>query len=333
MPLNDMFQTNKLKDELEQVKSERDHLKVAINKFRNEFERVKAEYKRLKDAMSEVERMEAYGLKRAVEALLARKKQLTAEIAASEADAAQQRQILDQQINDLNRQIAVKQTEIIMLDETILLQSFGFYEPRYDLASSILYKSRLDQVRSQQAKMVKDGTAANSATAWTVNNSPKEGERMIKDYVKLILRSFNNECDASIINVKFNNVDSIAKKIQKAFDTLNKLGERMSISITQHYLELKLEELYLSYEYQVKKYEEKEEQKRIRAEIREEAKFLKEIEDAKRKFEKEEQHFSKALSAIQEQLEKDPTEAERMSLEAEKGKIEDKLIEVSEVTP
>src|SRR5690606_9229233 len=120
------------------------------------------------------------------------------------------------------------------------------------LANSLLYKSKLDQVRSQQAKMIKDGTAAQSGTTWTLNNSEKEGARMIKDYVKLIVRSFNNECDASIINVKFNNVESIAKKIQKAFDTLNKLGERMNIAITQPYLELKLQELYLCHEYQVK---------------------------------------------------------------------------------
>jgi septal ring factor EnvC (AmiA/AmiB activator) len=329
MPLNDIFQTNKLKDELEQVKNERDRLKAAINKFRNEFEQVKNEYRRLKTAMSEVERMEAYGLKKAIEALLARKKQITEEIAAEEENAAKQRQILNEQVSELNRQIAVKRSEIIVLDEEMLLQSFGFYQPRYDLANSLLYKSRLDHIRSQQAKMVKDGTAAHSTTTWLVNNSEKEGTRMIKDYVKLILRSFNNECDASIVNVKFNNVNSIAKKIQKAFDTLNKLGERMNISITQAYLELKLEELYLCHEYQVKKQQEKEEQKRIREQMREEAKLLKEIEDAKLKLEKEEKHFNKALSLIQDQLGKATTDAERTILEAEKDKIEQKLIEVT----
>ncbi len=185
MPLNDIFQMNKLKDELEQVKNERDRLKAAINKFRSEFEQVKNEYRQLKTAMSEVERMEAYGLKKAIEILLARKKQLTEEIAIEEANAARQRQILNEQIIELNRQIAIKQSEIIVLDEEMLLQSFGFYQPRYDLANSLLYKSRLDQIRSQQARMVKDGTAAHSTTTWTINNSEKEGARMIKDYVKL----------------------------------------------------------------------------------------------------------------------------------------------------
>lgn len=324
-----LFQPNKLKEELEQVKDERDRLKAAINKFRNEFEQVKNEYKRLKTAMSDVERMEAYGLKKAIEVLMVRKKEIADEVAAAERNAAKTRQFLNEQISELNRQIAVKQTEIIQLDEEILLQSFGFYRPRYDLASSVLYKSRLDQVRARQAKMVRDGTAAYAAISWSVNNSEKEGTRMMKDYVKLILRSFNNECDASIVNVKFNNVNAIAKKIQKAFDALNKLGERMSISITPQYLELKLEELYLCHEYQIKKQQEKEEQKRIREQMREEARLLKEIEDARLKLEKEEKHFNKALNIIQEQIERAETEAERVLLEAEKDKIEHKLIEVT----
>lgn len=343
MSINDVFQVSKIKDErdrlklainkyrkeFEQVKNERDQLKLVINKFRTEFEQVRDEYGRLKTAMSDVERMEAYGLKKAIDLLNVRKKEITDEITAAEAKADEQRQVLNEQITALNRQIAQKQAEVIELDEKMLLQSFGFYEPRYDLANSLLYKSKLDQVRSQQAKMIKDGTAAQSGTTWTLNNSEKEGARMIKDYVKLIVRSFNNECDASIINVKFNNVESIAKKIQKAFDTLNKLGERMNIAITQPYLELKLQELYLCHEYQVKKHEEKEEQKRIRAQMREEAKLLKEIEDAKLKLEKEEKHFSKALNMIQEQLGKATTETERALLETEKEKIEHKLIEVT----
>jgi hypothetical protein len=51
--------------------------------------------------------------------------------------------------------------------------------------------------------MIKDNTAVNSATDWTVNGSTVEGRKMIKDYVELILRSFNNECDATIISATY----------------------------------------------------------------------------------------------------------------------------------
>ena len=48
--------------------------------------------------------------------------------------------------------------------------------------------------------------------------------------------------DASIINVNFNNINSIEKKINKAFEILNKLGQRMSIVISAGYLNLKMSE-------------------------------------------------------------------------------------------
>ncbi|MBA3871174.1 MAG: DUF4041 domain-containing protein [Anaerolineae bacterium] len=312
-----------------------------INKLKAELETTAKERDQLKKAMSIVSRMEAYGLMNAVQELLAKQKEVNEQIQvtqleaqrrseASEIQAARQRATLEQQIDALNRQIAEKQSEVIQLDEQMLLQSFGFYKPQYDFATSDLYKNHLENIRKQQAKMIKDGTACYGSTTWTVNNSQKEGERLIKDYVKLILRSFNNECDASIVDIKFNNVASIEKKLQKAFDTLNKLGERMTITISQQYLKLKLQELYLCHEYQVKKQEEKEEQKLIREQMREEAKLIKEIEEAKAKLEKEQKHFYKALGTINEQLQKVTTDIERQALEAEKAKIEEKVGEVAD---
>jgi hypothetical protein len=196
---------------------------------------------------------------------------------------------------ELEREFEGKRRELVQMDEEILLQSFGFYKPRYDLLNSDAYKARLEKIRAEQEIMVKTGTAASGSTSWTVNNSRKEGERMVKDNVKLILRSFNNECDASIINVKFNNIESIEKRIRKAFETLNKLGTQMTITISPTYFELKLQELYLCHEYQIKKQQEKEEQKLLREKMREEAKALREIEEMKLKLGKEENALHKAF--------------------------------------
>jgi hypothetical protein len=194
--------------------------------------------------------------------------------------------------------------------------------------NSDAYKARLEQVRKQQEDLVKNGRAASASTAWTVNNSQKEGERMTKDYVKLILRSFNNECDASIVGVKFNNVDSIEKRIRKAFETLNTLGKRMTISIAPSYLDLKLQELHLCYEYQVKKQQEKEEQKLLREQMREEAKVQREIEEMKLKVAKEEKHFAKALETVNAQMLRASTDAERQLLEQEKAGLLKQLAEL-----
>ena len=237
-------------------------------------------------------------------------------------------QELNQEIYNLNKQISDKKEELVQLDDEILLQSFGFYKPRYEFENSEIYKIKLQQIRDQQEALVKSEKAVYCTTNWVINQSEKEGKRMIKDYVKLLLRSFNNECDASIINVKFNNIESIEKKIKKAFEILNNLGQRMNIVLSADYLNLKLSELYLCYEYQVKKQEEKEEQRRIREQMREEAKLQKEIEEIKAKIEKEEKHFNNAKTATIELLQKAKTDAERELLKNELTNIQEKLSDI-----
>lgn len=243
-------------------------------------------------------------------------------------DLEKKRLEINGEVENLNNQIQAKKGEIIILDDEALLQSFGFYKPRYGLENSEVYKHRLEQIREKQKGMVKAGTAAFGSTDWTVNNSKKEGQRMVKDYVKIILRSFNDECDTSITNVKFNNISVMEKKINKSFEALNMLGQRMSISLSPQYLNLKLEELYLVHEYQVKKQEEKEEQKRLREQMREEAKAMKEIEELKSKIEKEEKHFNNAITSLNEQIQKAETEVEREILEKEKSEVEKHLVEI-----
>jgi hypothetical protein len=239
---------------------------------------------------------------------------------------AKRKQDAEKQLSEINTQIELKKNEIVILDDEILLQSFGFYKPHYDLQNSEQYKLRLDQIRAKQGWLVKTEKAVVFPTNVRLEGSLAEGEKMISDYVKLILRSFNNECDASIINVKFNNAKSIEKKIYKAYETLNKLGKRMSISIVPEYLSLKLDELYLCYEYQAKKQDEKEEQKRIKEQMREDAKLLKEIEELKAKVEKEQKHFSKALENINAQLAQVQTANERDLLERERQGIMQKVV-------
>ena len=60
----------------------------------------------------------------------------------------------------------------------------------------------------------------------------------------------------------------------------------MHIAITPSYLDLKLQEMNLCYEYAMKKQEEKEEARRIREEQREAQKLQREIDEARKKSEK-----------------------------------------------
>ena len=113
---------------------------------------------------------------------------------------------------------------------------------------------------------------------------------MLSDTQKLLLRDFNTECDELVAKVKYTNFDASLNKIYKSAEAISKLGTIMHISINSNYLDLKIKELRLAFEYQQKKQEEKEAQKAARAEMREAARLQKEIEAQRKKIEKEQTH-------------------------------------------
>lgn len=200
----------------------------------------------------------------------------------------------------LNREIEEKKSQIVILEDEILLQDFGLYKPRYAFATSEDYKYRLDAIRAQQKEMIKNGTAVSGAKDWTVNGSKSQGKKMIKDLQKLLLRAFNSDCEEAISKVKYNNFDASLKKITASRNAISKLGTVMSLSISFKYFHLKEEELALAFEYQQKKQEEKEDQRMIREQLREEAKLQKEIEEARKNIEKEKRHYSNALQKAEQ---------------------------------
>ncbi|MEK7996249.1 MAG: DUF4041 domain-containing protein [Planctomycetota bacterium] len=267
------------------------------------------------------------------------KARLADSLVLTDVELRERTETLRQGIGALNQQVDARRAElaqiqaditwrgaqIIQLDDEILLQEFGLYKPKYALANSSAYKVRIGAIRDQQADMVRAKTAAVAATNWNVNGDEKEGRRMIADYTKLIVRAFNNECDVTIDGVKFSNLDSSRKRIQKSFDTLGKLGARMTLSLSSAYLALKIQELELCYEYQVKKQDEKEELRRVRERLREEAKLAKEIEEARQVIAKEGKHFRKAKEAMQEQLSRAATEEEKALCQKELAAIEEHL--------
>lgn len=230
----------------------------------------------------------------------------------------------------LKEQISSLKKELIELNDEVLYQSVNLFEPKYDFATSEEYKDRLEQIRNRQKEMIKDKTAVSYFKDWTVNGSLSEGRKMTNDNIKMILRCFNTDCDNAISKVKYNNVDSTQARIQKSFDTLNKLNEINKVSLSKDYLNLKFAELWLAVEYAFKKQDEKEEQKQIRQELREQAKLQKELEEARKNIVKEQQHYSNALSKLNTQLESDLSEEQKNNLLEKKQEVEEQLQKLQE---
>jgi len=238
---------------------------------------------------------------------------------------------LTQQATELSVKYKTAREIFLKLDEEIKLYrddieliDFGIYNPQFDFDTSERFKEELVIVVNRQKQQIKNNQAAICKTKWTVGNSQKKGEMMTKRGIKLSLRAFNGECNSLISKVKWNNVESMEKRIQKAFDSINNLNKSNDIHIQYEFLQLKIKELELTHEYAQKKYEEKEEQKRIREEMREEERALREIEKARKDAEQEEKQFQKALEKAQNELGK--VQGEELSkLNSEIEKLHEEL--------
>ena len=229
-------------------------------------------------------------------------------------------------IEKLDSEIKNRENQIVDLDDEILVQEFGLYRPHYNFANALDYKDRLAEIRAKQKALIKSKTAVSGDTNWQVNGSSSQGKKMVNDTQKLLLRAFNTECDELIGKVKYTNYDASLNRIYKSAETISKLGVIMNISITPAYLNLKVEELRLSFEYQQKKQQEKEAQKAARAELREAARLQKEIEAQRKKIEKEQTHYQTAYDHLLVQLQADPENKDlldkKMDLESQLNDID-----------
>lgn len=231
-------------------------------------------------------------------------------------------QSAERNVTALAHQTSELRRQILVFEETLLLESFALYQPKFKLNASHEYKTRLDSVRERQKAMIKNGEAATGNMGWEVNRSKAEGRKLVNDMLKLVIRSFNNEADYCVDNVKFDNIELGEKRIRQSFDACNRLGRVMTVRLSEEYLNLKLDELRLAHEFQVKKQEEKEEAKRVREELREQQKLEQEIRAAREKITKERKHFAAALRDLNARLEKVVTEEDRSLLLAKIAEVE-----------
>lgn len=250
---------------------------------------------------------------------------------ASEAKTAAQLSEIYDRVQSLkkteaecNAVIAQKEAQIESFEDTILVQDFGLYEPRFDFSSSTQFKDELKRCRAQQKDAIKQMNAEASQSNWTVNNSSAQGKKMVRDISKLIMRAYNSECDDVVRRVKTTNVEKSIEKVHKLADQINRLGKVLGINIPAGYPSLKEREVRLSYEFMLQKEREREELRALREQQREERKLAQEIEAARKKLQKEKLQYLSAYKAIAERLLEAPEE-ERDDLAKKAEDLKEKL--------
>lgn len=241
------------------------------------------------------------------------------------AELEAKKEKLEKENSRLTESVKKLKQEAIFFDDAITFQDFGLYTPRYNFVTAEEYKLQLDKIRTKQKEMIKLDTAIAGAKNWTVDGSKSKGNKMIKDMKKLFLRAFNSDCEDVISKVKYSNYEMSLKKIHQSAESIEKLGKMMSLYITSQYINLKIDELHLAFEYQQKKQEEKELQKAARAEMREAAKLQKEIAEQRKKIEKEQTHYQTAYEKLLKQLSEAPDNADLLQ---RKNELESQLSDI-----
>lgn len=121
--------------------------------------------------------------------------------------------------------------------------------------------------------------------------------------IKFVLDAFNGKVDSTLSKIKHNNYGKLSQEIKDAFELVNFNGSAFrSARITDICLQARLNELKWGVAVNEIMLEEKEEQRRIKEQLREEEKARREYEKAIKEAEKEEKTIQQAIDKATKEL-------------------------------
>lgn len=203
---------------------------------------------------------------------------------------------LNLEVQELRKALA--EGSVIDLDDERVLQEVGIYNYHHPLESAALYRERLDDLQARIAAMVKAGEAILASDMFTYNNSLAKGRKMTSDFSKLMLRAYNAEADNCVRTLRAGNVVTAKKRLDRAVESIAKLGSMMEMRVNPDYHALRFEELELTADYLMKVQEEKEAAREERERLREERRAEQELAAERERLAKERAHYLNALEAL-----------------------------------
>jgi hypothetical protein len=128
---------------------------------------------------------------------------------------------------------------------------------------------------------------------------------MSSDLSKLMLRAYNAEAENVVRTLRFGNTAAALRRLETSRAAIAKLGAMMEMRISDAYHALRVEEIELTADYQMKKEEEREAARAERERLREERKVEMELAAAREKLDKERAHLLTVLNRLSASGERD----------------------------
>lgn len=213
-------------------------------------------------------------------------------VAILEAENSALRARIDRDGADVN--------QAIELNDERVLQDVGIYRYHHPLENAVAFKERLDAVLRRITEMVKFDAAIERSNSFTYDGSLAKGRRMTADLSKLMLRAYNAEADNVVRSLRAGNVAAAIRRLEAARDAIANLARMMEMHISEAYHALRIEEIQLAADYQMKKQEEREAAREERERLREEQKVAAELAIERERLDKERSHIVAVIEKLRE---------------------------------
>lgn len=225
--------------------------------------------------------------------LLQRKEELnniSANFESVKSELADLKKTLDCDSTILSKLSEIKELEgsILDLKQRQYIQTLGFFDLQEDVR---YYRDELSQCRLSQKRILIDKTYYSSKESWYINNNARDGNKLLEFLTSIAVTSFNLSCDSWFNNITIANAEYIKVKVNKIWNNYNLELNKHKVELNCEYLELKLIEIDIRLNIYIKQQQDKEEERRQKEIIREQAKAEAELKKSKEKLEKELIHY------------------------------------------
>lgn len=228
-------------------------------------------------------------------AIAAERDRLTSELAALAGEAQRRRSDLA----DLDHRLQNLRGQIEQAEGDAELQDVGVYRYRHRLDDAVAYKAALERLKDTIRTTAKPGVAVIGSPQWTVDGSIVKGRVMVREVSKLMLRAYNADADHAVRTMRPYKLDSALARLDTTRSTITRLGKTMRIEISENYHALRRSELELTADYLSRVEQEKDRQRALREQQREDRKVEEEIARKQAQLDKERQRYTTALAQLE----------------------------------
>ena len=188
--------------------------------------------------------------------------------------------------------------DVIEVDDQRVLQDVGIYRYHHPLESAPAYKDRLQEIETRVDDLVRSGRAVLAADLFTFDGSLARGRKMVADFSRLMLRAYNAEAENCVRSLRAGNVQTAQRRLESAMSAIEKLGALMEMRVNPDYHALRVTELELTADYQMKLQEERERAREERELLREQRKAEQELAAERERLKKERAHYLSVVESL-----------------------------------